>query len=238
MKKILSILIVIFLSISSISVAQNNSKEREFKLGSEERTAIIDTIITYFNKLYVYPEIAKKYELHLRKQLKNKAYERITNISVFTDQLTKDMLSVYPDGHLAIMVYNENRDYVDTSSYEKWWENYEKSAQFNNFGFNKLEIFPGNIGYLELNSMEYIELCQKTAEAAMEFLSNSKAIIIDLRSNPGGREKIVQLLISYFIEASIHYTTEISRTLKVLQINGEHLKKLQVREYSKHLYIY
>jgi hypothetical protein len=55
-----------------------------------------------------------------------------------------------------------------------------------NFGFEKLERLPGNIGYLDRRAFTPAALTGETAAAAMNFLSNSEAVIIDLRKNGGG----------------------------------------------------
>jgi len=201
----------IILFTSTVS-AQGEKENLNLTIGENERVAIIDTIINNFNEYYVFPDIAKKYENHLRKRLENNAYDNITDLQEFLKELEKDMLSIYPDGHLAISIYDNNRDLGrEEGSYEEWWNNYVKNAEFNNFGFHKIERLPGNIGYLDLRFMERPSICYETAVAAMKFLSNSKAIIIDLRKNPGGRS-IVQLLISYFFEDHrIHYSTDIDR---------------------------
>jgi len=211
MKKIISVIALVLFSFISV-FPQNELNKTEDFIGAKERLEIIDTIIKKFNDYYVFPEIAKKYEEHLRNQLKNNVYDSILNLSDFTSKLTQDLLFIYHDRHLAILEYNEERDFVQTEeTYEDWWISYVKGAKFSNYGFNKLEILPGNIGYLDLKFMERFELCKKTANAAMEFLSNSKAIIIDIRNNPGGRLLIVQYLLSYFMDGGIHYSTEIAR---------------------------
>ncbi len=204
---ILSLVFIMIFFGSAIS--QNGT---DFTIGAKERVAIIDTIIVKFNELYVFPKIAKTWEIHLRNKLENKEYDDISNLSEFTNQLMKDMLSIHNDRHLAILVYNEQRDLGnDEEAFDEWWDSYVKTAKFNNYGFHKMERLPGNIGYLELNYMDRLELCEETATAAMSYLSNSKAIIIDLSKNPGGRQLIVQFLMSYFFNTSIHYETEIER---------------------------
>ncbi len=207
---IIYIALVLFTFISVFP--QNELNKTQDFIGAKERLEIIDTIIKKLNDFYVFPEIAKKYEKHLRNQLKNNAYDSIFNLSDFTSKLTQDLLFIYPDRHLEILEYNEKRDFVQTEeTFEDWWKSYVKGAKFRNYGFNELEILPGNIGFLDLKFMERFELCEKTADAAMEFLSNSNAIIIDIRNNPGGRLLIVQYLMSYFMEGGIHYSTEIAR---------------------------
>jgi C-terminal processing protease CtpA/Prc len=71
-----------------------------------------------------------------------------------------------------------------------------------NFGFRKLEILKGNVGYLDLRYFSNPDYAGATAVATMNFLANSDAVIIDLRDTPGGEPTMVQLLSSYFVRAT------------------------------------
>ena len=66
-----------------------------------------------------------------------------------------------------------------------------------NFGFERVERLPGNIGYLDLRFFDAPELGGATAAAAMSLLGNSDALIIDLRRNGGGSPEMVALVTSY-----------------------------------------
>lgn len=79
-----------------------------------------------------------------------------------------------------------------------------RQMKFSNFGFNKLEHLDGNIGYLDLRGFNPAELGGPTAVAAMNYLSNSNAIIIDLRENGGGHPSMIQLISSYFFDEPTH----------------------------------
>ncbi len=73
-----------------------------------------------------------------------------------------------------------------------------------NFGFEKVERLPGNVGFLELNGFADPDLAGDTAVAAMDFIANMDAIIIDLRYNSGGVPGIGLLLSSYFFDKPVH----------------------------------
>jgi len=66
-----------------------------------------------------------------------------------------------------------------------------------NFGFEKLERLEGNIGYLDLRGFLPAALAGETVTAAMNFLANTQAVIIDLRQNGGGEPAEVALISSY-----------------------------------------
>jgi retinol-binding protein 3 len=68
-----------------------------------------------------------------------------------------------------------------------------------NFDFGKVEILPGNVGYLQIGGLHPPDLAGETAAAALRFLANTDAIILDLRSSPGGTQQMVNLLASTFL---------------------------------------
>ena len=69
-----------------------------------------------------------------------------------------------------------------------------------NFGFAKVEILAGNIGYIDLRMFAPIEGAEQTARAALEFVAGTDAVIFDVRQNGGGAPSMVQYLISHFLE--------------------------------------
>ena len=68
----------------------------------------------------------------------------------------------------------------------------------------RLERLPGNVGYLELHNFHDAKWAGETAVAAMNFLANCDAVIIDLRKNGGGSPSMIQLISSYFFEEPVH----------------------------------
>ena len=76
----------------------------------------------------------------------------------------------------------------------------------NNFGFQEIKILDGNVGYLNLRGFIPAEVGGDTAIAAMNFLSNTDAIIFDLRQNGGGDPSMVQLISSYLFDEPAHLT--------------------------------
>jgi len=66
-----------------------------------------------------------------------------------------------------------------------------------NFGFEKVERLPGNVGYIDLRGFQPAQFGAETVVAAMNFLANTDALIIDLRRNGGGEPAMVALISSY-----------------------------------------
>jgi C-terminal processing protease CtpA/Prc len=62
---------------------------------------------------------------------------------------------------------------------------------------HKIERLAGNVGYLDVRVLHAASVAGETVVAAMNFLSNASALIIDLRQCLGGEPNTVALAISY-----------------------------------------
>jgi C-terminal processing protease CtpA/Prc len=76
--------------------------------------------------------------------------------------------------------------------------------QRGNCAFEKVEWLPSNIGYLKFNGFADPEICGPTVAAAMGFLANVDALIIDLRNNGGGSPEMVAYVCSYLFTERTH----------------------------------
>jgi len=85
-----------------------------------------------------------------------------------------------------------------------------------NYGFRKVEVLSGNIGYVKFDAFLEGEAAQKTASAAMGFVSNCDAVIFDLRSNGGGSPEMIQYITSYLFDEPTHLNDMIDRNGSVV----------------------
>jgi hypothetical protein len=167
---------------------------------------IIDSVCAALNEVYVFPDVAKKMEQHIRKQYKEKKYSDLVSLSEFARKLTDDLREICRDRHLGIRFMSE--EFVqqvvnDTLTDEARRRNLEE-RQRDNFGFRELKILRGNVGYVDLRSFSEAADAGPTAIAAMNFLAHTDAIIFDLRQNGGGSPSMIQLLTSYFVDEPTH----------------------------------
>lgn len=70
-----------------------------------------------------------------------------------------------------------------------------------NHYLREARVLPGNIGYLDLDRFPIMPHAAPAADAAMAFLRNVDAFVLDLRGNPGGGEGLNQYLSSFFFGA-------------------------------------
>jgi hypothetical protein len=72
------------------------------------------------------------------------------------------------------------------------------------YGFRRVEMLPGAIGYIDLQSLAYLASSKRddpartAANAALQLVHEADAIIIDLRDNVGGSSDMAAYLVSAF----------------------------------------
>lgn len=77
-----------------------------------------------------------------------------------------------------------------------------RESRERNFGLTKMEILPGNIGYLEVSGFMGTDGYESVIGDAMRFLARTEAVIIDVRRNGGGNGEMSHLLFSHFLPAT------------------------------------
>ena len=196
MRHILILTAAIFLCALS-SFARNPEN-----IDNEEKKFIVDSLSILIEKEYVFPEIGDQIAIHLREKLESSLYDEITDYKQFSEQITNDLRAINGDKHLALIyapdvikVIREDEK-MDTNNLEEEFLGVRKRR---NFGFFNIEIMDGNIGYLRLDNFYDTKQAGETAVAAMQFLANTYAIILDLRYNGGGNGNMVKFLSTYFL---------------------------------------
>jgi hypothetical protein len=86
---------------------------------------------------------------------------------------------------------------------EKLEEQARTASATRSCGFEKLELHPGNIGYVKLNAFPNPDRCTQIAEAVMERLNSTDAVIFDLRDNRGGFPQMVRMIADYLFDRPV-----------------------------------
>lgn len=159
---------------------------------------------------YIFPETSRKMEEHIKSRLVSGAYDSINDMYRFSEILTDDLQSISHDKHLRIKYTPEeaaellNREKNGPAANEE--QKFIEELKNENYGFKKVEILEGNIGYIDFRHFAPSEYARKTIASVMDFVSNTDALIFDLRNNGGGDPACVQLICSYlFGEEPIHF---------------------------------
>ena len=211
MKRIAFVARVIVISIIALVVlrlvASAQQPQPDMTIDAATRSTVIDNVIKELNDAYVFAETAKKIETDLRSRVSKKEYDTLAGAQAFASKLTTDLQALSKDKHLRVRYsaepVPEGGRLVNRSDEEKaldLWFN-----QRGNFGFEKVERLQGNIGYIDLRGFNGHEASGDTVTAAMNFVANTEALIIDLRQNGGGSPQMVALISSYlFGDKPVH----------------------------------
>lgn len=191
------------------------------RLGQTEKYALIEQIIRKLNASYVFPDVARAVEDELRKAQAAGRYDEITSGDAFAEALSADLFAVTKDKHLGISYSPEPLPAVGAAKAKdpEAMEAMRKSGARRNFAIPKAEILPGNVGYIKMTNFMPVQFAAETFAAAMKFVGNSDALILDLRENWGGDPQMVTFVLSYLVPPGTHlnnfYTRPTGETMQV-----------------------
>lgn len=182
-------------------------------LQKDEKDAVIEGIKALIHSNYVFIDRVEYVNNALDSLHQTGKYDAVTDYKDFAKVLSDDLVAITKDKHFKVQYSPEllksrrerakrQEEQQNTEEAEEevidWNEWY---ARQENFGFTKVEILEGNIGYMKLNFWHPLEWVESTIDATMGFLTNTDALIIDLRENQGGYSPTDTYLGSYFFDA-------------------------------------
>lgn len=174
------------------------------KVDAATRARVIDGIAKNLTEFYVDPKVAHEMVAVLRENQKKGAYGAVTDGRAFAALLTEHLRAVSHDRHLRVdcspMALPERNPARDPALQARRKAQLERD----NCGFQKVEVLPGNVGYLKVNAFDDPDICAATAAAAMGFVAHADALIFDLRDNGGGHPEMVARIASYLFKTRTH----------------------------------
>lgn len=182
----------------------HDPNQPDLPLEARERSAVIDSIVSNMTQGYVFPEKGVAVAKALKGRLARHGYDAITGCAALADTLTAQLQAITHDRHLRVVYVHDPlpaEEGPDHGPSDEEVEQQEAAARQRNFGFEKMERLPGNVGYLEVRQFFNASLAGATAAAAMNWLANTDALIIDVRRNGGGDAGTVALVCSYLFPA-------------------------------------
>jgi hypothetical protein len=170
------------------------------------RERIVEAIAHQLEARYVIPDSVPSVVEALRSKLRAGGYADMATASAFSRALTDDLRATGKDLHFDVSYDPEKeRDLTAAGAATRkrlpdLAPSAERLAEMRraNYEFKRVEVLPGNVGYLDLRLFVDLRYSRATAVAAMAYLEHSDAVIVDLRHNPGGSPDLMTFLISYF----------------------------------------
>jgi retinol-binding protein 3 len=187
--------IVVYLSSSVATPAQPS-----------EGTAVAQRVADVIAQRYVFPEVGQRIAAYIRERAAKGVYGKLTPAQL-VDTLTQDLKKENGDRHLYVQYQAGSASPAPApgggpvrvtpggSSQSR------ELARRRNYYLNRVERLDGNVGYLEIRRFfGSTEEARAAAAAAMAFLADTDAMIIDVRNAPGGDGMMVDLIASYFFD--------------------------------------
>lgn len=174
-----------------------------FALNDELRKEILTRMLKLIQESYVFPSVAEKIQQALLEKLSREEYARINDPAEFSHVITRDLQELSKDKHLGLKFFDKPRGQDEAARVQEA-ENRKRLLRLHNYGFEKVERLPGNIGYHKTLKFFEPEMAGDVAVASLNFLANTSAIIFDLRDNTGGSAGMISLICSYLFEGRVH----------------------------------
>lgn len=177
------------------------------------RGVLMETVEGAANALeegYVFPDVAKKMAASVRGKLRAGEYDSVKDEAELAGRLTADLRAVSNDKHLRVALRPASSERPDMGPSQRQMEE-------QNYGFRRVELLEGNIGYVRFDAFVEDERAMKTASAAMAFVAHADAVVFDLRTNGGGSPEMIRYITSYLFDAPTHLNDMIDRDGKVVE---------------------
>lgn len=172
-------------------------------LDSKMVRALVDTVSSQIEQLYVDADTAKLIAQALRSRLVQSAYSREYDENQLAEHMTADLRSVNHDLHLGVKFGSPGAQGARTGL----------PAFLNrdhHYALGRVDVLPGNIGYLELSGFAIDSAAESTLVDALKYLRSTNTVILDLRHNRGGSGELSNFLISHFTGADTIASLQVS----------------------------
>lgn len=199
-----------YLSVTKPLFAQEKG-DISTKLTQQQIKESILGVINALEHDYLFPEKAKLIKRKLQYKLGAGEFNKTNELGPFINDLAVLIRNVSDDPYLDVVPTHPEIVINQTSIVG--------IQATKNFGIEKVEILPGNIGYWKLNYFYQHPNAEIQVDNTFKLLSGTDAIIIDLRDVEGDSITLAQYIMSYFVEKN----TQLSSVLYDRQQNTKNL---------------
>ena len=172
---------------------------------------VVTTALDLLRTDYVFPDRAERAAVAVEARLAAGEYDDLDE-DVLAERLTSHLHEVCPDQHLRVRTMPPRHGPARPAGPRGTGPappERERPANWRrpfNYGIYRAERLDGNVGYLDLRAVADPEEAGPVIAAAMELVSGTYALIIDLRQNGGGSPQGVVFWCSYlFPDANTHF---------------------------------
>ncbi|WP_316213467.1 MULTISPECIES: S41 family peptidase [unclassified Bradyrhizobium] len=174
------------MAVSSATSAAVPDTTQSVSLDQATVRKVIGGITVKLREDYAFPDKGVQAADALEKALAENAYAGVIDPSKFAVQLTEQLRAITKDSHMRVIFGSPFRNQPPPSAPE-------------DAGF-EVKRLNGNIGYIHLARFVPPNVFNPAADDAMRNLSDTAALIIDMRDNGGGHPASVAYLVSFFLD--------------------------------------
>lgn len=168
------------------------------------RRQVIEGLVERLAAGYLFPDTGDAFGRVILDRERRGQYDRISGARAFAESLTAHLQAVSKDPHLRVSyseapLPNEGTGAPSAVDAETFLHVY---GLVTNYGFGRVRLLDGNVGYLELNTFVFEpEWVVEAAVEAFAELEHTDALIVDVRRNGGGSPQTVAFVSSYLFGA-------------------------------------
>jgi len=184
-------------------VVQDDGSQAADQLSPRE---IVTKALELLRANYVFPEQAERGATAIEARLAAGEYDNLDEIAL-TELVTQQLQEATDDRHLALVLGEVHPPRAQPEPEPGKPEDREarklarlQKFRLDNFGIRRVERLDGNVGYLDLRRMPVPANAGPAIAAAMELVTGTYALIIDMRRNGGGSPEGVIFWCSYLVD--------------------------------------
>jgi hypothetical protein len=190
-----------------------------------ERDGVLAEVSAALRESYVFPEKVGAIVERLEQSRKAGRYE-LDDAAILAERITQDLQAASGDHHLY-MNYAPTRAAPmaprmrmrvpgdgearrpapgdgEARRQAPGGDEARRQALRDHHGLAELKLLPGNLRYLRITGFQWVpEETGPAYDAALRFLKEGDAVIIDLRGNGGGSHEAVRYLVSHFMDGGV-----------------------------------
>ena len=180
--------------------------QRDMTIDAGTRKEVIAAAIASLDKAYVFPDKAAAMDARLRAGLQRGEFDALASADQFAQRLTTLLREESHDGHLEVRYFEQalpaRTPGQEPSAREQEEEMTEQRRL--NFGISRVERLKGNLGYVDVHQFGRLPGAGERITAAMNLLTDTSALIVDLRRCGGGDPDTVMAFASYLYDRPTH----------------------------------
>jgi len=200
------LVVSVLLTWSAVATSALQETARPAVVTPAPRRQAVTELARLLRERYCVADVAEKAAALVERRLQDGAYDGFPDDRSFADAVNADLRAATGDRHLRFGPVQRPEPAAAASvpappaGPEAERTDWLASMRRGNYGLPRAEVLPGNVGLLEVRRFQPPDLAGDTVVAAIGFLANVDAVIVDVRNARGGSAHMMPLFAGYFLE--------------------------------------